>query len=133
MGLLLARSHRLSHRASLIGWAASFVGLFLEVTIYMHFDLLRDLTSMYLMLVPAVYFMMNALLTSSIPYKESYLTLRHESLLIYTSHILFAKVFLMLWPHAHIVVYFLTLAFAQCFASLVMKYRKQFPILENLL
>ena len=133
MGLLLARSHRLSHRASLIGWAVSFVGLFLEVTIYMHFDLLRDLTSMYLMLVPAVYFMMNALLTSSIPYKESYLTLRHESLLIYTSHILFAKVFLMLWPHAHIVVYFLTLAFAQCFASLVMKYRKQFPILENLL
>ena len=50
MGLLLARSHRLSHRASLIGWAVSFVGLFLEVTIYMHFDLLRDLTSMYLML-----------------------------------------------------------------------------------
>ena len=95
--------------------------------------ILRDLTSMYLMLVPATYFMVNSLLTWKLPYKESYMTLRHESLLIYTSHILFAKILLALLPHAHLVVYFLTLAFAQAFASLVMHYHKRYPVLDNLL
>ena len=65
--------------------------------------------------------------------KEKYLELRQESLLIYTSHILFAKVLINLFPTAHIVVYFVTLALSQVFATLVLRFKGQFPILENLL
>ena len=133
IGLLLSKTPRLKHRACLIAWIISFVGLFVEVSLYQRLGILRDLSSMYLMLIPAVYFMMNTLLTAEIEYKDRYRVFRNESLLIYTSHILFAKIFLALWPHAHIVVYFLTLAFSQGFATLVMVYRKKFPILEHLL
>lgn len=133
LGLLMTRTRRLKHRVSMIAWLVSFIALVLEVTIYKQLGILRDLTSMYLMLIPAVYFMVNALLTWKMEYKERYMTMRHESLLIYTSHILFAKVFLVLWPHAHLVVYFLTLAFSQAFATFVMIYRKKFNILNNLL
>lgn len=133
MGLLLAKTKRMKHSMAMLGWLVSFVALALEVTIYLRLGILRDLTSMYLMLVPAAFFMVNALLSSEMEYKERYMTLRHESLLIYTSHILFAKIFLVLWPDAHLVVYFLTLACAQGFASAVMLLRKQYPILDNLL
>ena len=133
IGLLLSKTRRLPHRVSMIGWLISFILLVMEVHLYDQMGILRDLTSMYLLLVPATYFMVNALLTWNLPYKESYMTLRHESLLIYTSHILFAKILLALLPHAHLVVYFFTLAFAQAFASLVMHYHKRYPVLDNLL
>lgn len=133
LGLLLSKTRRLPHRVSMIGWLVSFILLVIEVTIYNGLGILRDLTSMYLMLIPAIYFMVNALLTWKLPYKESYMVMRHESLLIYTSHILFAKILLALLPHAHLVVYFLTLALAQGFATIVMRSRKRYPILDNLL
>lgn len=133
MGLLLSRTARLQKKVSLIGFVISFAGMFLEVVIYNACGILRDLTSMYLFLIPATYFLVNWLLTVKMPYKESYKTLRGDSLLIYTSHIIFVVPLLRLLPNAHIVVYFLTLAASQAFASLVMHYRKQFPILENLL
>lgn len=133
MGLLLSKTRRLVHRVAMMGWGISFVLLVLEVTIYRHFDLLRDLTSMYLLLVPAVFFMTNALLTSRSKWKLNYKDLRAESLLIYTSHILFAKIFLTALPHAHIVVYFLTLACSQCFATLVVRNKNKYPILQHLI
>lgn len=133
LGLLLSKTKRLSHRISMMGWLASFILLILEVTLYRSFGILRDLTSMCLVLVPATYFMVSTLLTSPMKYKDPYVNYRYESLLIYTSHILFAKIFLALFPHAHIVVYFLTLAFAQGFATLTVRLRHQYPILNNLL
>ncbi len=133
IGLVLTRTKRLSLRTSSIGWAISFILLLIEVTIYHRTGILRDLTSMDLMLIPCVYFMVNWCLASNREYKPVYETLRHESLLIYTSHILFAKIFLAVWPNAHIVIYFLTLACSQCFASLVLRYKDRYPILENLL
>ena len=94
---------------------------------------MRDLTSMYICLVPAVYFLVNYLLKVNIPYRKMFTILRHDSLMIYTSHILFAKIFLALMPHAHLVVYFLTLACAQCLAGFVTRYQDQYPILKKLL
>ncbi|MBB5183473.1 acyltransferase family protein [Catenisphaera adipataccumulans] len=133
IGLLLSRTRRLPHRVSVIGWAISFVLLIIEVSLYDRAGLLRDLTSMDLMLVPCVYFLVNALLTDDRPYKARYLNMRHESLLIYTSHILFAKILLAVMPHAHLVVYFLTLGLAQCFATAVLTLKDRYPVLENLL
>ena len=59
-------------------------------------------------------------------------SLRQDSLLIYTSHILFARILLMILPGAHLAVYFLTLACAQGFAFLVTANMKRWPILRNL-
>lgn len=133
MGLLLSKTNRLPSKVSLIGFGVSFAGLVLEVFIYSLLGILRDLTSMDLFLIPAVYFFVSWLLTIKMPYKPIYLVLRNDSLLIYTSHILFSKILLILMPNAHIVVYFLTIACSQALASLVTHYRKQFTILENLL
>lgn len=129
IGLLLSRTRRLPKKVSLI----SFVLFFAEVSLYRHFGILRDLTSMYICLVPAIYFLVNYLLKVNIPYRKMFTILRHDSLMIYTSHILFAKIFLALMPHAHLVVYFLTLACAQCLAGFVTRYQDQYPILKKLL
>ncbi len=131
--LLLSRTRRLPKKVSLLAFLISFVLLFCEVALYRHFNILRDLTSMYICLVPAVYFLVNYLLKVNIPYRKMFTILRHDSLMIYTSHILFAKIFLALMPHAHLVVYFLTLACAQCLAGFVTRYQDQYPILKKLL
>ncbi|MBP3853157.1 MAG: acyltransferase family protein [Erysipelotrichaceae bacterium] len=133
MGYLLAHTNRLPRRTSGLGWLLSFVLMGLEVFLYDKLGLLRDLTSMYLFLIPVCYFMTNFLLASHRYYKPAYLNLRHESLLIYTSHILFAKIWLALLPDAHLVVFFLTMACAQALASLVVRYKEQYPLLEHLL
>ena len=133
MGLLLTKTKRLPKRTCFIGFIISFVLLVLEVTLYNVLGILRDLTSMYIALVPAVYFFVSWMLTLKMPYKEKYKVLRQESLLIYTSHILFAKILLNLFPNAHIVVYFVTLACSQAFATLVIRYKEQIPVLEHLL
>ena len=133
IGLLLSRTRRLPKKVSLIGFLISFVLFFAEVSLYRHFGILRDLTSMYICLIPAIYFLVNYLLKINIPYRKMFAILRHDSLMIYTSHILFAKIFLALMPHAHLVVYFLTLACAQCLAGFVTRYQDQYPILKKLL
>ena len=133
IGCLLAKTKRLSGRFSQIALIISFALLVMELTLYIILGMMRDLTSMYLSLIPTTYFLVNTLLTMKIPYKPTYRSMREDSLLIYTVHILFAVPLLALLPNAHIVVYFLTIALSQGFASLVVKYKKQFPILKELL
>ncbi|MBQ0064694.1 MAG: acyltransferase family protein [Firmicutes bacterium] len=133
IGYLLARTKRLPEKVSLIGFGASFVLLVLEVLLYNAFGVLQDLSSMFLCLIPCSYFLMNYLLKVRIPQPQKYVHWRLESSLIYTSHILFAKVLLRVLPSAHFVVYFLTLCFAQLFAVLVVRYKDRFPILKNLM
>ncbi|MGM9946901.1 acyltransferase family protein [Floccifex sp.] len=132
MGLLLSKTRRLPKKVNAIGFMISFVLMVIEVTIYRFTGILRDLTCMYLCLIPAVYFFVNWMLTIDIPYKDSYMTMRNESLLIYTSHILFAKVLLNVFDQAHLVVYFVTLALSQGFATLVIRYKEKYPILNHL-
>ena len=64
IGLLLSRTRRLPKKVSLIGFLISFVLFFAEVSLYRHFGILRDLTSMYICLIPAIYFLVNYLLKS---------------------------------------------------------------------
>ena len=130
---MLAKTKRLSGRFSQIALIISFALLVIEVTLYIILGMMRDLTSMYLSLIPTTYFLVNTLLTTKIPYKPVYRSMREDSLLIYTVHILFAVPLLALLPNAHIVVYFLTIALSQGFASLVVRYKEQFPILKQLL
>ncbi|MCF0105903.1 MAG: acyltransferase family protein [Holdemanella sp.] len=133
IGLLLSRTRRLPKQWIISGFLVSFILLVLEVTLYRLFGILRDITSMYITLIPAVYFLMNWLLSMNIPDKQRYRELNKEASLIYMSHILFAKVLINLFPRANLVVYFITLALSQLFATLVITNKKQFPILEHLL
>lgn len=133
MGLLMARTKRLPKRTLMIGFIISMVLLVIEVTVYRLTGVLQDLSCMFLCLIPAVYCLVGWLLRVNIPYKPIHLELRQDSTLIYTSHILFAKPLWTLLPDANIVVYFLTIALAQGFATLVIRYKNRLPILENLL
>lgn len=92
-----------------------------------------DLSCMYLMLVPATYFLVNYLLAVKIPYRQQYKILRYDSLIIYTSHILFVRILFMFFPNANLVVYFLTIALSQGLASLIVREKEKYPILNNLI
>lgn len=133
IGLLLAKTRRLPKKVNGIGFLVSYGLLVIEIWIYGKIGVLRDLSSMYLLLVPVSYFLVNLLLTIRLPYKPIYRSLRDDSLIIYTSHILFAKPLLILVPNAHLVVYFLTLAGAQGCSYLIHKYKDQYPILGHLI
>ena len=133
IGLLLSKTKRLPSKVSGIGFGVSFILLSLEVIMYNKLGILRDLSSMFITLVPAIYFLVNLLLAIKMPYKEQYRILRMDSILIYTSHVLFARVLFMLIPDANLVVYFLTLACSQGFAALVVRYKEKYPVLEYLI
>lgn len=132
LGFLLSKGMRLKLRPSAFGFTLSFIALILEVTIYYSLGLLHDLSSMFLMLVPCTYFLVSLLLSIRMPYRAQYGILRLDSTIIYTSHILFARIFLMFFPDAHMVVYLLTLAASQLLASLIVRYRERFPVLNLL-
>lgn len=87
---------------------------------------------MFLMLVPCVYFLFSLLLNIRLPRNPQYTQLRIDSTLIYVSHILFAKVLLIILPDAHLVVYLLTLACSQMFSYLVQRFSGRFPWLKVL-
>lgn len=133
IGLLLSKTRRLPKRVNIVGFAFAMAGVIAEAFVYNQIGVLRELSSMFLFLVPATYFLVNFLLKVSLPYKPIYKKLRVDSSLIYTSHILFVKIFLVIFPYAHLVVYFLTLACAQALASFVRKNKERFPILKNLM
>lgn len=133
IGYLLARTKRLPEKTSLMAFCVSFVLLVLEVLLYNAFGVLQELSSMFLCLIPCTFFLVNYLLKVKVKDPQKYVHLRWESSLIYTSHILFAKILLRILPNAHIVVYFLTLCVSQLFAVLVVRYKDQFPILKNLM
>lgn len=132
LGLLLAKTRRVNIKGCAVAFAVSEILLCVETAIYGHFGLLKDLTSMFLMLVPATFFLVDMLLVVKMPYKPVYKQLRQDSLLIYTSHILFARLLLMLLPNSHLAVYFFTLAASQAFATLVVRNEERYPILRNL-
>ena len=92
LGLLLARTRRLQVRASMLAFLISFVLLVAEVTLYIRLGIMYDLSCMFLMLVPATYFLVNGLLAVRMPYRRQYTIMRYDSLLIYTSHILFVRI-----------------------------------------
>lgn len=133
LGAFISQHRRPQTRASLVGFIFSFLLLIAEVVLYYTLGLLQDLSCMFLSLVPCIYFLMNLLLDSRLPYKPVYGDLRMDSTLIYVSHILFVRVLLLLMPEAHLAVYLATLACSSVLSFLVIRFRKQFPILDWLM
>lgn len=133
LGALLARTKRIPNRTAGIGFLVCLVLLALEVTLYYFLGILQDLSCMFLMLVPAIWFLMSWLLTLKVPWKPAYKTMREDSTLIYVSHILFARILLLMLPNAHLVVYLGTLACAQLFSSCVVYLKDRWHWLQYLM
>ena len=130
IGAFIAKQHRLPLKISALGFAISFICLILEVTLYAAFGVLNDKSCMFLMLLPALFFLMNMLLKVKMMRKPIYKILRQDSTLIYVSHILFARLLLLALPTMHLVVYLGTLACSQLFATIIVRLSTQFKWLH---
>lgn len=133
IGAAAARLRRPALKASAIGFAVSFLCLILEVTLYAALGVLNDKSCMFLSLIPALYFLFNMLLKVKIPNKPVYRSMRQDSTLIYVSHILFARVLLIMLPSVHLVVYLGTLACAQVFSSTIIRLSDRYKWLKWLM
>lgn len=133
IGLIAAKVRPLRQGLSAAGLVISMLCLILEVFLYWKLDILSSQTCMFLSLVPAVYFLFELLIKIRIPWKPFYRQLRKESTLIYVSHILFARILLLLLPDAHLIVYLLTLFFSQLFCTLILRFERQIPLLKYLM
>lgn len=132
IGLLAARGVRVRETAGAIGFVVSFICLILEVTAYYLTGILYDTASMFLSLIPCTFFLFSWLLTLRIKYSPQYKILRTDSTVIYTSQLLFIRLFTLMLPGANLVVYFLTLACCQGLAALIIRYEDRFPVLKLL-
>ncbi len=133
IGAAAARTRRPAMKACALGFAISFICMILEVTLYSALGVLTDKSCMFLMLIPALYFLVNMLLQIRIPNRPYYRTLRQEATLIYVSHILFARLLLLMLPNVHLVVYLGTLACSQIFASAIIRLSAKYSWLHWLM
>lgn len=102
-----------------LGISVCYIALLLEEGLAYFCGMMQDLTSMYLFLIPLVYFLVGALL--QIQRSPSYLSrfFRQSSSLIYVSHILFAMPLLHHFPQQHLLVYVITVIASQLLAMLI--------------
>lgn len=103
-----------------------------EAYLLRYMELMHDLTSMYLMVVPCVFFLMIYLVQLQLKERSIYKWLRTMSLLLYVSHIYIIFIFLHVLHLPNIVVYILTCVLSSVFAYVVMQLHKRFPLLKLL-
>lgn len=115
-----------------IGIVVSFAALLLEEGLAWKCGMMKDLTSMYLMLVPLSYFVVGCLLQVQGEGKGVYRFLRQSSLLIYVSHILFSVPLLAWLPDQHLLVYVLTVVLSQLLAAVIIVLSRRFSPLRLL-
>ena len=93
---------------------------------------MHALTSMYVMMVPFVYFLVGALLQVRGSAAPLHQFLRQSSQLIYVSHILFAMPLLSLLGGHHLLVYLLVLAASQLLAAAIILLSRRFAWMKVL-
>ena len=99
MGALFAqRTLYLKNWQVLLGFLLSAGLLFAECFALKDNGFMHDLTSMYAMLLPCMFFLFLGLLRIHLPQSKVYKTLRVLSLLIYVMHIMFVNLLLRVWP-----------------------------------
>lgn len=92
-----------------LGFIVAIVLLCVESFGLRELGIMKDLTSMYLMLLPVVWFLFQILITLQLKKREIYRFLRTSSLLIYTVHIMFTVVLFTFVPHLdHLMIYLIT-------------------------
>ena len=99
MGALFAqRTLYLKNWQVLLGFLLSAGLLFAECFALKDNGFMHELTSMYAMLLPCMFFLFLGLLRIHLPQSKVYKTLRVLSLLIYVMHIMFVNLLLRVWP-----------------------------------
>lgn len=102
-----------------IAFLISF-GLFCgEAYLLRQSNIMHDLTSMYLMLLPTVFFLFMFLMQFHLKEQSIFSTLRKMSLLIYVSHIYFIFIFLNVLGLPNLLVYVLTIL-CSCSCSFIL-------------
>ncbi len=98
-----------------------------------HVGIMNDLTSMYVMLVPTVFFLFMFLIQFSFSSNSLLEGMRRQSLLIYVSHIYFVVLWLHIFPTAHLWVYLLSILCSYIFSVAVLKMAKRFSLCKALM
>lgn len=98
-----------------------------------YFGIMHDLTSMYLLLVPTIFFLFIFLMQLPLKSQQIFVLLRKMSLLIYVSHIYFIFLFLQVLDLGNLLVYILSMLCSCIFALLVIGLSKRFSLLKVLM
>lgn len=120
-------------KPALIAFLISFTALCIEAFLYRYLHMMNDLTSMYLCLVPTVFFLFLYLLQFSFSGNEITLYMRKLSLLIYVSHIYFITLFMNILHLSNISVYLLTIICSCGFSWAIIVLSKRYPKLKVLM
>lgn len=115
-----------------IAFLVSFLLFCGEAYLLRYMEIMHDLTSMYVMVVPCVFFLMIFLLQLQLRDKPVYKQLRKMSLLIYVSHIYVIFVLLQVLHLPNLIVYILACILSSGFAYMVLRFHKKFPFCKLL-
>lgn len=107
----------LKRKVILIGFLISLVGLFIECYLLRENGFMKNLTSMYIMLIPCVCFLFLYLLRVKLEKRKVYKTLRSMSLLIYVSHIMFVSILIWTMPTINSLLAYAITVVASVFVS----------------
>lgn len=127
---LLTGRYRIQSAAAFLFSFTIYAG---EALALRHVGIMNDLTSMYLMLVPTVFFLFMFLMQFSFPSNAVLEGMRRQSLLIYVSHIYFVLLWLRLLPDAHFWVYLLSILCSELLAVTIIKTAKRWPRFKALM
>ncbi len=120
-------------RQSALAFVISFCALCIEGWLLTEWGIMHDLTSMYLLLAPTVFFMFILILQFSCKPKPIYVTMRKMSLLLYVSHIYFIYLFLNVLQLGNLPVYLLTILGSGIFALCIIHLAKRYKALRVLM
>lgn len=114
-------------KQSVLAFLISFAAYTGEALALRHMGIMNDLTSMYALLIPAVFFLFMFLMQFS--FRSNFILegMRKQSLLIYVSHIYFVYIWLYIFPNAHLWVYLLSILCSYVFSVLVLKLVRRWP------
>ncbi len=132
LGALLQRAPIRSKKEYALGIGISYALLLGEQGIIWASGNMHDLTSMYVMMVPLIYFLVSALLQVRALATPLHHFLRQSSQLIYVSHILFAMPLLSLLGTHHLLVYVIVLIASQLLAALIILLSRRFSWMKVL-
>lgn len=134
LGAVLANyDDYMDKKTCLMAGSISFFAMIAEVYILKNFGFMHSLASMYIFLVPTIFFFFQYLMQLDIPYKPFYKVLRNMSLLIYVSHIIFIVILNYLVPSWNsLIIYIGVIILSSLFAYGIMIASRRYPILKNL-
>lgn len=116
-----------------IGLLFSLLCLFVECFLLRKHGFMKDLTSMYIMLIPCLFFLFLSLLRIHTKAHPACRTMRALSLLLYVTHVMFVTCILWMYPAMNsLLVYFLTIALSLVCSYVLLYASQKLPVLKHI-